>query len=587
MFQPCCCICDLLQESFTGLTALPSRFTVVAGTWTVASGNATTADDDALIAIDATVDGSDYGPNLLVWARATVNDGDAVLLIVCYTDANNWLGVRFRFSVKCTVWEFVKNSAGTQTILNTRTYSRSTSDGTHVFSSFPADARMWVGFDGDYLHASTHRSSPTLHRVLLDDFPSGTGAAIGTGDITGSVAFQDVYIYRFSTSCVNFALICLESQDGPYRTDAAGLGCGWDIVSGTWESVGGNWNGFPSPGFNSGYFYCNAPGLVVHPQKGLEARRISAYLHLGTFNHSSGDSGTGVARLIIAYQDTDNYLYLEVNYFTAFLGKRVAGVDSQVGVQTHVYSGGSNGSGVWVLEYDGTWLRGGPNYIYAYLPGFTGERAGIAWTAIDSGWGHSPFNNVTITCHDGLIYHTNPGACICNSSENVNNRMIVEIPEYLENWTCADCADLASTVVTTPKKGNEPVPPGQILAYRLGCVFYKKVALTTCLLQTMETWVYFEKSQDAFGFALPFDCDPTDTLDVRVDVLITQTNPDAPPDTISVLHRFRETISFADFETINNLEVPYAPPYPTLSGDGLKTNCHPPADSVYVSWGQV
>jgi hypothetical protein len=403
--------CGLFSDEFfrDDSTNIGCAWEEVAEDWSISSNKLVVTAADALTIWrgkhpDATTD-------VRIRFSFSVDTGGIVYLILDYADDLNFVFVKIEpgshgLGGQVSFW---RKSAGTDTQLGmTSRMSRMPSglSNVHAFSLCWQDDQIVL--EKSALSGSGDDAS--YHGVLgVTQMAADPRVGLGTGS-SSEVQFSEFWVYKYGTGdlgCVDCAAVpCQIYNNDPRNTSANTTEPGlWDVVSGTWgynttTTAQSRWvqgNGDWITASSDAMVICKVghPGMTLD---GLTDLTCKLSLGISTFDFGN------VARAIIGWQDSSNYLFAEVEfaatawppYDYGFLrvGKVVAGTPTVLGEiqlslsgsQPNLDVGLSSGQGNSVLQvcYDGMLIRA--SFLSMTLAGLAvNELATVSGTA-GTGW---------------------------------------------------------------------------------------------------------------------------------------------------------------------------------------------------------
>lgn len=271
-------------------------------------------------------------PSMIAWAEVMGSiDGDTLRVIICWVDDDNYLWSELETDTECGWLRLWQRSAGHNTLLKEMPITGGIIGQWHtLYACYDSDPEPYEGsgrFEGRVETASLE-----WFTVAENVSAAGTYAGLGTGPLTGTATFDNFELWMEQTdddpecpTCKRGVESCEISADNFNRATSSDLGCLWDqkVASSSWNIQDETlWTLTP---------YDLVEHLVGHPDG--EANLWARVLVQGS---DPGD----ILRLMIAYEDTANYLWVELEISdtcgTLRLFQREAGVVTQLGLSVPV-----------------------------------------------------------------------------------------------------------------------------------------------------------------------------------------------------------------------------------------------------------
>jgi len=271
-------------------------------------------------------------PSMIAWAEVMGSvDGDTLRVIICWVDDDNYLWSELETDTECGWLRLWQRASGYNTLLKEMPITGGVIGQWHtLYACYDPDPEPYEGsgrFEGRVETASLE-----WFTVAENVSASGTYAGVGTGALTGTATFDNFELWMEQTdddpecpTCKRGVESCEISADNFNRANSSDLGCLWEqkVASSSWNIQDETlWTLTP---------YDLVEHLVGHPDG--EANLWARVLVQGA---DSGD----ILRLMIAYEDTANYLWIELEISdtcgTLRLFQREAGVVTQLSLSAPV-----------------------------------------------------------------------------------------------------------------------------------------------------------------------------------------------------------------------------------------------------------
>lgn len=294
-----CCLqaCGIVSDAFD-YTGAPSSslWTVVSGTWSGAAlGSPTDAmqgsTDGVLITQAAALNSKTYATVVVKGAS-----GDQGRLIVNYADASNYHYLQVTIGATGCL-ELHRVQGGTDTLLQRASFTPGT-----VSNPLTLALYFISGYSfGTYVYGScSYGDSSGVNQKLWLDYSDEPEFGLLAGIGTGGTASSSLYFYNFAFAHANQSTsggtACSSISPACASYTATLVGCEWDQVSGTFTTSGTS--AVPS-----------GSGATMLLQR-VNAFPYGACSVAVNLTLAPGD----VAQIIFAWQDSNNYCYVQYSY---------------------------------------------------------------------------------------------------------------------------------------------------------------------------------------------------------------------------------------------------------------------------------
>lgn len=271
---------------------------------------------------DVTFAGSSQVASALLIGR---NLGDRVRVVVGAIDEDNYLAGELEYSIDCGILRAIKVVAGVETVLDEVILGGVPLELTVSLGVTEREPyTLWVCAYGGQLTVTAHyRRRTNATPVTIEMTAQGTASPAGNrGGLAATVVgvngadFGSFAMYNAGPAECSYVLdecgsTCLIVDDFFKGYGRTVMGCGWDVLSGTW-----------GPGVTTSALALAVHVAQVEPGEGMQV--------LGTATNS-------VARAIVDYLDSSNYHYFEVDSDKPLVPYRYRVVRVAGGAETVLY----------------------------------------------------------------------------------------------------------------------------------------------------------------------------------------------------------------------------------------------------------
>lgn len=236
-WYPCpdCCEseCPIGSDSFPTDQDPPSGWVEVAGTdWHTTSGTLRTSTSNALLKYGTAQPDGEASMYVAVTVYGAV--GDEFLLLIAYTDSNNFHFVKFTIGSPNGCMALYRRVGGVDTLITQRQVDAAAST-THLVQAYFGQGLFACQFDGDNPNVSTGK---LYHQEVGY---TGTYCGLGTGTISGEVRFDSFVFQKHRKdedglrNCIGWLPLCELLDDGIGRADDTNVGCTYNEAAGSWS----------------------------------------------------------------------------------------------------------------------------------------------------------------------------------------------------------------------------------------------------------------------------------------------------------------------------------------------------------------